>query len=100
MLCFWNLITQCVMPYNGNFCQIEWRAMSDKKVRIGFVGVGGMGQCAHLKNYVTVPECEVVAIAEVRPNLREAVAKKYGVARTYANADEMLAKEELDGLVE
>ena len=31
------------------------------KVKIGFVGVGGMGQCAHLRNYVTVPECEVVA---------------------------------------
>ncbi len=27
------------------------------KTRIGFVGVGGMGQCAHLKNYVTVPDC-------------------------------------------
>jgi len=70
-----------------------------KKVRIGFVGVGWMGQCAHLKNYVTVPECEVVALAELRPNLREAVARKYGVARTYANAEELLAKEKLDGIV-
>ena len=34
------------------------------KVKIGFVGVGGMGQCAHLKNYVTLPDCEVVAIAD------------------------------------
>ena len=50
-----------------------------QKVRIGFVGVGGMGQCAHLRNYVTVPECEVVALAELRPKLREAVAHKYGV---------------------
>ena len=30
-------------------------------VRIGFVGVGGMGQCAHLRNYVTVPDCEGLA---------------------------------------
>ena len=35
------------------------------KPRIGFVGVGGMGQCAHLRNYATLPDCEVVAIAEV-----------------------------------
>jgi len=69
------------------------------KVRIGFVGVGGMGQCAHLRNYVTVPECEVVALAELRPKLREAVARKYGVARTYASAADMLAKEKLDGIV-
>ena len=73
--------------------------MSSAKVRIGFVGVGGMGQCAHLKNYVTVPECEVVALAELRPKLREAVARKYGVPRTYANAEELLAKEKLDGIV-
>lgn len=36
-----------------------------KKVRIGFVGVGGMGQAAHLRQYVQMPECEVVALAEV-----------------------------------
>jgi len=69
------------------------------KIRIGFVGVGGMGQCAHLRNYITVPECEVVALAELRPKLREAVARKYGVARTYASAADMLAKEKLDGIV-
>ena len=72
--------------------------MSDK-IKIGFVGVGGMGQCAHLRNYVTVPECKVVALAELRPGLREAVARKYGVAKTYASGDEMVANEKLDGIV-
>jgi predicted dehydrogenase len=70
-----------------------------EKVTIGFVGVGGMGQCAHLKNYVTVQDCEVVAIAEIRPNLRQAVAAKYGVPRTYADHTAMLAKEKLDAIV-
>ncbi|MCE9615913.1 MAG: Gfo/Idh/MocA family oxidoreductase [Lentisphaerae bacterium] len=69
------------------------------KIKIGFVGVGGMGQCAHLKNYVTVPECEVVALAELRPALRDAVAKKYNVPRTYPTAEAMLAAEKLDGIV-
>ena len=36
------------------------------KIRIGFVGAGSMGQMAHLRNYVVLPDCEVVAIAEVR----------------------------------
>jgi predicted dehydrogenase len=69
------------------------------KVRIGFVGVGNMGQCAHLRNYVEVPGCEVVALAELRPGLRGAVARKYGVPRAYGSAAEMLAKEKLDGIV-
>lgn len=73
--------------------------MSDTKVRIGFVGVGGMGQAAHLRNYATVPECEVVAIAELRSGLGDAVARKYGIAKVYRSAEEMLATESLDGIV-
>jgi len=69
------------------------------KVKIGFVGVGGMGQNAHLKNYVTVPDCEVVAIAEVRQGLAQAVAAKYGIKRVYNDHAEMLAAEKLDGIV-
>jgi len=77
---------------------MEERGYMDK-VRIGFVGVGGMGQCAHLRNYVTLPECEVVAIAEVRENLGRSVAERYGVGTVYANHLDMIAAEKLDGIV-
>ena len=72
--------------------------MADK-VRIAFVGVGNMGQCAHLKHYAALPECEVVALAELRPALREQVARRYGVPRTYAGASELLSHERPDGIV-
>ncbi len=68
-------------------------------VRIGFVGVGSMGQCAHLRNYASLPECEVVAIAEVREDLGRKVAARYGVPRVYRSHEEMLAHEKVDGLV-
>ncbi|HEY3289655.1 MAG TPA: Gfo/Idh/MocA family oxidoreductase [Anaerolineae bacterium] len=71
----------------------------DKKVRLGFVGVGNMGQCAHLKNYVTLPDCEVVAVAELRPDLARRVAQKYAIPHVYADADAMFAHEKLDGIV-
>jgi predicted dehydrogenase len=58
-----------------------------------------MGQCAHLRNYATIDACEVVAIAELRPQLRELVATRYGIEKTYASAAEMLAAESLDGIV-
>jgi len=70
-----------------------------EKVRIGFVGVGSMGQCAHLRNYVTVPDCEVVALAELRPILGRKVAAKYGVPHVYTSAQEMLQAEKLDAIV-
>jgi len=69
------------------------------KVRIGFVGVGQMGQCAHLRNYVNLADCEVVAIAELRPKLARAVAARYGVPRVYRDHEEMMSAEELDGIV-
>ena len=73
--------------------------MPGNKARIGFVGVGNMGQCAHLKNYVTLDDCEVVAIAEVRQELGRQVAARYGVPRVYPSHQAMLESEELDGVV-
>jgi len=69
------------------------------KVRIGFVGVGGMGQTAHLRNYVTIDDCQVVAIAELRQETGRLVATRYGVAKVYADHRQMLAAEQLDGIV-
>lgn len=69
------------------------------KIRIGFVGVGGMGQAAHLRNYVTNGECEVVALAELRPKLGAAVAAKYRIPATYTDHRALLKAERLDGIV-
>ncbi|MBE3070836.1 MAG: Gfo/Idh/MocA family oxidoreductase, partial [Planctomycetes bacterium] len=69
------------------------------KVRIGFVGVGGMGQMAHLRNYVTLDDCEVVALAEVRRDTGRLVAQRYGIPKVYGDHREMLASERLDGIV-
>jgi predicted dehydrogenase len=69
------------------------------KVRIGFVGVGFMGQMAHLKNYVGMEDCEVAAIAELRKDTARLVAQRYGIAKVYASHREMLAEEKLDGVV-
>ncbi|MCC6731400.1 MAG: Gfo/Idh/MocA family oxidoreductase [Chthonomonadales bacterium] len=70
-----------------------------QKPRIGFVGVGGMGQCAHLRNYASLSECQVVAIAEVREGLGRRVAERYGVPTVYPDHATMLANEGLDGIV-
>ena len=74
--------------------------MTEKEpVRIGFVGVGGMGQCAHLRNYAAIPECDVVAITELRTKTAMQVAAKYNVPAVYTDVHEMMRKEALDALV-
>ncbi|MBC7319165.1 Gfo/Idh/MocA family oxidoreductase [bacterium] len=69
------------------------------KVKLVFVGVGSMGQCAHLKNYVLVPQCEVVAIAELREKLGKEVARRYNIPKVYRDYKEMFDREEFDGIV-
>ena len=63
------------------------------------MGVGGMGQCAHLKNYATLDACEVVAIAELREKTARKVAERYGIPKVYPSHTEMLANEKLDAIV-
>ncbi len=70
-----------------------------EKVRVGFVGAGNMGQCAHLRNFATLPDCEVVAIAELLPEQAQRVARRHGVPRVYAGFEQMLAAEKLDAIV-
>jgi predicted dehydrogenase len=65
-------------------------------LRIGVVGAGIIGQLAHIANFVQVPECTVVGLAELRPELGKLVARKYGIPNLYATHHELLE----DGCVE
>jgi predicted dehydrogenase len=70
------------------------------KLRIGFVGVGGMGQMAHLSNYAVLKEhCEVVAIAEPRPQLAQLIATRYGVPNVFENHRQLLENANVDAIV-
>jgi len=69
------------------------------KVKIGFAGVGFMGQVAHLQNYVKNPDCEVVAIAEPRPRLARQVAETYGIPKVYGNHLELAEDPDVEAVV-
>jgi len=73
--------------------------MPEQMIKLGFVGVGGMGQCAHLRNYASLKDCQVVAIAEIRQSLGRKVAAHYDVPNVYPSHVEMLKNEALDGIV-
>jgi predicted dehydrogenase len=66
--------------------------------RIAFIGLGGMGQ-NHLRHFLALPDCEVVAVAELRADVREKVADRYGIRGRYADHRALLAAERVDGIV-
>jgi predicted dehydrogenase len=71
----------------------------DHPLKIGFVGAGFMGQLAHIANYAELNKCRTVALAELRPGLRELVARRYGIDKTYATHAELLADSNVDRVV-
>lgn len=69
------------------------------RTKIGFVGAGYMSQMAHLPNFSQIPECEIVALAELRPQLREKVADKFGIPKRYSSHKELAEDEEIEAVV-
>ncbi len=71
-----------------------------KKIKIGFVGAGFNGQLIHISNYYKIKNCELIAIAEPRPILRNLVAKKYKIKYQYANHLDLIENQKnLDAVI-
>lgn len=70
-----------------------------KRLGLGFVGAGMVGQVAHIANYVDLPGCRVVALAELRPRLGRMAAERFGIPRVYGSHQELLKDKEVDAVV-
>jgi predicted dehydrogenase len=70
------------------------------KVKLAFVGSGGMGQTAHIQNFATIADCEIVALAEGREKTAEVVSKRFNIPRVYPDHRAMLADgKDIDAVV-
>ncbi len=69
----------------------------EKKLRIGVIGLGIMGE-QYVRIYQRYPLSEVVAVASRTPEKAAAIAEKYGVPRSCATWQELLALEEVDAV--
>lgn len=59
-----------------------------------------MGQLAHLANFVTFDNCEVVALAEHRPRLARMVAEHYRIPKVYGSHLDLCNDPEIDAVAE
>ncbi len=69
-----------------------------KKLKIALVGSGAIAQIAHLPNWIKMENAELVAICDVDRGKAASITEKFKVPRWYSVLDEMLNKENLDGL--
>ena len=69
------------------------------KARIGVIGTGWWATTAHLPALKENPDADLVAIADLRPEVLAKAAAAYEVDRTYTDYREMLDREALDGVI-
>lgn len=68
--------------------------MPAEKVRVGFIGSGGMAE-AHLRGLPSFPDVQIAAFCDVVRGKAERLAEQYG-AKAYSDPREMLGTQELD----
>ena len=70
-----------------------------KKVKLGFIGVGHMGQLAHLHQYANLSElCEITTLCDVKINQAKILAERFNVPKVTADYKELLADPEIDAV--
>ncbi len=67
------------------------------RVRIAVIGLGTWGE-KHLQALKTIPEADVVAICDVNQKRARNVASRLKIRKIYSNFEELLDRENLDGV--
>lgn len=61
-----------------------------QKIRVGVVGVGHLGQ-HHARIYASLPQCELVGIADIDPKAAQKISRQYG-GGAYADYRELFGR--------
>ena len=67
------------------------------KLRVGVIGVGFIGK-VHLEAFEAVPDAEVVAICDIRPERLEEMAAEFGIADSYDDYEDLLKRDDIDAV--
>lgn len=68
------------------------------KVRLGYVGCGFMAQKVHLPSFSAIEGCELLGLAELRPELGRKVQARFGIPRLYASHRDLLADPDIEAV--
>lgn len=75
------------------------RTYSDKKLRIGIIGTGGISR-SHIESYLKQPDVEIVAAADLIPGKAEWCLKDFGIegAKAFTDYKEMVDTVPMDAV--
>ncbi len=73
--------------------------MPQQTLRIGLIGAGANMRARHIPGLRAIPDVEIVAVCNRRPASTAAIAREYGIPRTYEDWRDMLSDSSIDALV-
>ena len=74
-----------------------WQPFSDRKIRVGLVGYGVCKFAAEF-DFQNHPNVEVVAVSDLFPDRREALAKHVKCSKTYPSLEEMVKDDRIEAV--
>ena len=73
--------------------------MAEKIVRVGLIGAGANTRARHIPGLRALPNVEIVAVCNRRPESTAAVAQEYNVPRTFERWQDLAADPDIDAVV-
>ncbi len=68
------------------------------RIKIGYIGCGFMAQKVHIPNFASIPECEIVGLAEVRTELGKKVQERFGIPHLYKHHSELAQNDDIEAV--
>ena len=72
--------------------------MTDKVIRVGFVGAGANSRKHHIPKLAAQPGVELMAVANRTKASGEQIAKEFGIARVYGDWRELVRAPDIDAV--
>lgn len=73
--------------------------MAEHTLRVGLIGAGGNTRLRHIPGLQAIADVAIVAVCNRRPESTAAIAKEYGIARTFARWQDLVADPGIDAVV-
>jgi predicted dehydrogenase len=71
--------------------------MANDTIRLGIIGVGQIGK-SHIRKYEDVPDCEIVAVADINEDEARRVAAEFSIPKVFTEFRKMLELDAIDAV--
>ncbi len=72
--------------------------MPNRKFKVGLIGAGGIVRSVHLPGWKTLPEVEIVAVADINKNSAQKLASEFHIPEVYEDFNDLLKNRAIDAV--